>query len=147
VGYLAGVAVIMMVSQLEKVTGVPVEGDSFVSGIVSFFGQLGRVHPPTVMLAAGVLIFLLVAGKLFPRLPIPLLGVLLAAGVTAVFSLEDSGIKVVGEVPTGLPAPGMPAVSVSDLTTLLLPAVGVAIVGYTDNMLTGRAFATRNGYR
>jgi sulfate permease, SulP family len=147
IGYMAGVAVIMIVSQLEKVTGVPVEGDSFVSEIMSFFGQLSQVHPPTVVLAAVVLTFLLVAGKLFPRLPIPLLGVLLAAGVTAVFSLEDIGVKVVGEVTAGLPAPGIPAVSVSDLTALLLPAVGVAIVGYTDNMLTGRAFATRNGYR
>jgi len=147
IGYLAGVAVIMIVSQLEKVTGVPVEGESFVSEIVSFFGQLSRVHLPTVILAAGVLSFLLFAGTMFPRLPIPLFGVLLAAGTTAVFSLEDHGIKVVGAVPTGLPAPGLPAVSAADLTALLLPAVGVAIVGYTDNMLTGRAFATRNSYR
>jgi high affinity sulfate transporter 1 len=147
VGYLAGVAAIMIVSQLERVTGVPVEGNSFISEIMSFFGQLGQAHPPTVLLAAGVLIFLLVAGRMFPRLPIPLLGVLFAAGVTIVFSLADHGIKVVGEVPTGLPAPGIPAVSVSDLTALVLPAVGVAIVGFTDNMLTGRAFATRNNYR
>jgi high affinity sulfate transporter 1 len=147
IGYLAGVAVIMIVSQLGRVTGVPVEGDSFVSEIVSFGGQLGRVHVPTCVLAAGELVFLLVAGKAFPRLPIPLVGVLLAAGVTAAFSLQDNGITVVGEVPTGLPTPGLPAVSISDLTALLLPAVGVAIVGYTDNMLTGRAFATRNNYR
>jgi SulP family sulfate permease len=147
IGYMAGVAVIMIVSQLEKVTGVPVEGESFLSGMASFLGNLSQVHLPTVVLAAGALIFLLVAGKMFPRLPIPLFGVLLAAGVTAVFSLEEIGIDVVGEVPAGLPAPGIPAVSISDLTALLLPAVGVAIVGYTDNVLTGRAFATRNGYR
>lgn len=147
VGYLAGVAMIMILSQLGRVTGVPVEGDSFVSEIVSFGTQLGLIHPPTVILAAAVLIFLLVAGRLFPRLPIPLFGVLLAAGVTAVFSLQDKGIKAVGAVPTGLPTVAIPAVSMGDLTALLLPAVGVAIVGYTDNMLTGRAFATRNGYR
>lgn len=147
IGYLTGVAVIMIVSQLERVTGVPVEGDSFVSEIVSFGRQLGLLHLPTVVLAAGVLTFLSIAGRVFPRLPIPLIGVLLATGVTATFSLKDNGIKVVGAVPTGLPTPGIPAVSVSDLTALLLPAVGVAIVGYTDNMLTGRAFATRNNYR
>ena len=46
---------------------------------------------------------------------------------------------------SGLPVPGLPALSVDDLVALLLPAVGVAIVGYSDNVLTARAFATRRG--
>jgi len=83
---------------------------------------------------------------LLPRLPGPLLAVLLAAGATVVFSLQRVGVQVVGAVPQGVPLPGLPTVSPGDLVDLLLPAIGVAIVGYSDNVLTGRAFAAKHGH-
>jgi high affinity sulfate transporter 1 len=147
IGYLAGIAVFMMVSQLTKITGVPIEGDSLVAEMGSLLANAGQVHLPTLALAAGVLAFLLLGARLAPKAPIPLIGMLLAAGIVAAFGLQDRGIKVVGEIPAGLPAPGLPAVAVADLTALLLPAVGVTIVAYTDNVLTARAFAIRNNYR
>ncbi|HET9656080.1 MAG TPA: SulP family inorganic anion transporter, partial [Kineosporiaceae bacterium] len=54
---------------------------------------------------------------------------------------------VVGAVPAGVPLPALPALGGSELGALLLPALGVGVVGYTDNVLTGRAFATRNRYQ
>ena len=69
---------------------------------------------------------------------------LLAAGVTALLSADTLGVRVVGSVPEGIPVPALPSVTLADLTQLVLPAVGVAIVAYSDNVLTGRAFATRN---
>jgi sulfate permease, SulP family len=110
-------------------------------------GELDRTHLPTLALAAAVLAFLLLGSRLSPKAPVPLIGMLLAAGTVAVFSLQDQGVRVVGEIPAGLPTPGLPVVTAADLSALLLPAVGVAIVGYSDNVLTARAFATRNGYR
>src|SRR6185503_9196011 len=50
-------------------------------------------------------------------------------------------------IPAGLPAPGLPDVGPADFVALLGPALGVALVGYTDNILTGRAFASRHGER
>jgi sulfate permease, SulP family len=147
VGYMAGVAVIMIVGQLGKVTSVPVEGDSVLTDLRSFFANIGQVHVPTLLLAAGVLTFLLVVGRLAPRWPVPLIAVLLATLAVAAFSLRDEGVRVIGEVPAGIPAPGLPAVSGADLAALLLPAIGVAVVGYSDNVLTARSFANRNGYR
>jgi high affinity sulfate transporter 1 len=147
VGYMAGVAVLMIVGQLGKVTGVPLAGGSVVDDLGAFVRQLGQVHLPTVLLAAGVLTFLAVGGALLPKLPVPLIAVLLAAAATAVFSLRDSGVRVIGAIPAGVPAPGLPAVSGADVVALLLPAVGVAVVGYSDNVLTARSFAIRNDYR
>jgi high affinity sulfate transporter 1 len=146
VGYVAGVAAVMITGQLEKLTGVPIDGDSFVAQLRSFARGVDDLHGPTLALAAGVLLFLLAASHVLPRAPVPLIGMLLATAAVALFALEDHGIAVIGHIPTGLPAPRLPDVSISDLTTLLLPAVGVAIVAYSDNVLTARAFATRNGY-
>ena len=144
VGYLTGIALIMISGQLGKITGVAVDGDTFVAELLSFAAGVGGVHLPTLLLAAAVLAFLLVGSRLFPRAPIPLLAVLLAAGVTAVLTADALGVRVVGSVPQGIPVPALPSVTITDLTGLLLPAVGVAIVAYSDNVLTGRAFATRN---
>jgi sulfate permease, SulP family len=147
VGYMAGVAVLMMVGQLGKVTGVPVEGNSVLAALRSFLANLDELHLPTLLLAAGVLVVLLVGGRLFPKLPVPLIAVLLATAAVGLFSLTDHGVAVIGTVPAGIPVPGLPTVSGADVAMLLLPALGVAVVGYSDNVLTSRSFATRNGYR
>lgn len=146
VGYMAGIAAIMVASQLGKVTGIDVDADSFATEIGFVAGHLDEVHGPTLALAAGVLVLLLVGSRLLPRSPMPLIGMLLAAATVVVFDLEARGIALVGDIPAGLPTPSLPSVSVSDLELLLLPAVGVAIVAYSDNVLTARTFAARNGY-
>ena len=144
VGYLAGVAIIMIVGQLGKVTGVPVEGDTLASELRSFLHGVGDARPATILLAAATLLLLFLTQWRFPRLPGPLLAVLLATVLTVTFDLERSGIVVVGAIPAGLPHLSLP--SLDAYTALLLPAVGVLLVGYTDNVLTARAFASRRGY-
>jgi sulfate permease, SulP family len=145
VGYLAGIALIMISGQLENVTGVPTTGDTFVAEVASFLRDLGEAHLPTLLLSAAVLTFLMVVSALLPRVPGPLLAVLLAAAATALLALDRLGVRIVGAVPAGLPTPGLPVVAAADLIDLLLPAFGVAIVAYSDNVLTGRAFAARRG--
>lgn len=147
VGYMTGVAVIMIGSQLGKVTGVPVEGDDFVDEIRSFVEGLGGVHWPTLALAVTVLAALLTLARLLPRLPGPLIAVLLATAAVAAFSLDRNGIRVIGAIPSGLPTPGLPAVDMATISTLVIPAVGIAIVAFSDNVLTARTFSARKGQR
>ncbi|GAA5148416.1 SulP family inorganic anion transporter [Pseudonocardia eucalypti] len=147
VGYLAGIALIMISGQLRSITGVPVAGDTFLAEVGSFATGLDRLHLPTFALAAAVLALLLALARLAPRAPGPLIAVLLAAAVTAAFSLREHGIRVVGAVPSGLPVPGLPLVTARDLAALVAPALSVAIVAYSDTVLTGRAFATRGDHR
>jgi high affinity sulfate transporter 1 len=142
VGYMAGVALIMIAGQLEKVTGVPVDGGGFFADVSSFARGLTKVEVGTLTFAAAVLVFLLVVQWRFPRAPGPLLAVLLATVATAAFGLEGHGISVVGSVPAGLPRPVLP--DFRNVSDLLLPAVGVLVVGYTDTVLTARSFATRD---
>ncbi len=144
---MTGVAVIMIGGQLGKVTGVSVEGDEFVDQVRSFIKGLGGVHWPTVALSVAVLVVLLTLARVVPRLPGPLIAILLATAVVAVFSLDRNGIRVIGEIPSGLPTPGLPGIGLSELSTLVIPAAGVAIVAFSDNVLTARTFAARHGQR
>jgi high affinity sulfate transporter 1 len=147
VGYMAGVAAIMIGSQLGKITGVPVDGDGFVGEIESFLMHLVDVHWPTIALAVTVLVLLLAFDRLAPTLPGPLIAVLVATAAVALFSLDNKGIRVIGQIPSGLPAPGLPHIALGDLVALLVPAAGIAIVAFSDNVLTARTFGARSGHQ
>jgi MFS superfamily sulfate permease-like transporter len=136
----------MIVGQLGKVSGVDAEGASTFGEVASFVRHLDEVEPPTVALAVAVLVFLLVGSRLLPHAPVLLIGVLLATAAVALLDLQERGIRVVGDVPSGLPLPQVPQLTASDVASLVLPALGLATVGYTDNVLTARVFATRNRY-
>jgi sulfate permease, SulP family len=144
VGYMAGVAVIMIAGQLGKVAGVPVRGDTLAGEVSSVARGVGDVRKVTLTLGLVTLLFLFAVQRWAPRLPGPLLAVLLATAATTAFDLSSHGVAVVGNIPVGLPRPALPPVN--DIGRLLLPALGVLVVGYTDNVLTGRAFAVRGGY-
>jgi sulfate permease, SulP family len=146
IGYMAGVAAIMIASQLGKVSGVDVEGEEFLDQVRSFIAGLGEVHWPTIVLAVSVLVVLLVLAWLTPRIPGPLIAILAAALVVSVFSLDRNGIKVVGDIPSGLLTPGFTAIPLADLMAMVIPVAGVAIVAFSDNVLTARTFAVRHGY-
>ncbi|MEU2489740.1 sulfate permease [Streptomyces sp. NPDC007883] len=140
VGYLTGVALIMMVDQLTKLTGVPTEGSGFFPQLVSFLSHLPEAHPATVALSAVALLLLFAALRLPRAFPGPLLVVALGTAAVAVFDLQTRGIAVVGDIPSGLPGFALP--DLAEIPRLLLPAVGVLLVGYTDFILTARAFVT-----
>lgn len=147
IGYMAGVAVIMIGGQLGKIGGVSIEADTVYGQVGEFLSKLNQIHPPTLILAVLVLLFLFTVQRRFPTSPGPLLAVLVTTGVVALLNLDQQGVAVVGEIPAGLPHLALPKLSGQELLPLVAAAVGIAIVGYSDNVLTARAFATRNGYQ
>jgi len=148
IGYMAGVAVIMISTQLGKVTGVDVAGDSFIEDIASFGSNLVLTGPswPTLAIGLSVAGLLLFFTPRYPRVPVPLVVMLLATAVVALFNLTDYGVATVGDITIGSLSLGLPSLDPADLQILLLPALGIFVVGYTDNLLTARAFGTRSGH-
>lgn len=145
IGYMAGVALIMIVSQLGTITGIHIEAEGSIGKVVELAGRLDEVEPVTLAIGASVTVFLLVLRRLAPLAPGTLIAVIGAAAVVAIFGLEAQGVAVVGPVPSQLPTPGLPALGLSDVTALVGSAAAIAFVGYTDVALTGRAFAARTG--
>lgn len=143
IGYLAGVAVLMMVGQLGHLTRVEVDADSVGGQLASWWRHREQLHVPTLITAAAVFAFLVVLHRWRPRSPAALIAVLTATAAVALFRLDEHGIEIVGSLP-GAPAfPDAATLSWADVGQLLGPAFAIAIVGFSDNVLTARAFAGR----
>jgi MFS superfamily sulfate permease-like transporter len=144
VGYICGVAVIMAAGQLDKVTGIPVKGATLWTQGRSLLGHLGEFRPATAAVAAGTVALLVLLHRYWPSGPAALIAVVVMTVLVAAFGLARHGVVLTGTFSGGLPRPRFPPTG--QLTELLLPAIGILIVGYTDNILTARSFASQAGY-
>lgn len=144
VGYLTGVGLTLLSSQLAAFTGVAIDGDRFFPRTAELVTELGDVHGPTVGLGLGTLAVIVALRRWAPSAP----GVLIAiVGSTVAVAVLDLDVALVGAIPSGIPSPAVPDVSLQDLGRLLPVAAGIALVGFTDNLLTARSVAGRHGYR
>ena len=147
VGYLAGVGVTMIVSQLGRLTGIPGAGQETWDRVSHIAHHLDRADPATLALGLVTLVAMLVGSAVFPRAPVALAGLVGATAASVLLGLPDHGVRVVGDIPGGLPLPALPPLDPDLLAAAVLPALGIAFVGYSDNMLTARAFAARGDHR
>ncbi len=143
VGYMAGVAIIMMAGQLGKISGLGIHGTTVFDQMGQFVQLLNQSHSATVILAALVLGFLVISQRFAPKAPGALLAVLMATAAVGIFHLDRQGVAIVGVIPAGLPQWTIPNV-MAQLPALLASALSIAIVGYSDNVLTARSFAARH---
>ena len=90
---------------------------------------------------------ILVLKQWLPKVPAVLVAVLVGIAGSLAFSLADKGVKVVGTLPQGIPAPSIPLVPLSDLVLLFLGALGISLVALTDTISNATSFAERRGRR
>jgi high affinity sulfate transporter 1 len=148
-GFMSGIALIILASQLPRLFGFSVEGDDPVSRLPQFLQGVaeGLTNPAALVVGMTSLVVILGVRAWRPKVPGVLIAVVGATIVSALLGLaERFGIAVVGPLPSGLPAFAPPAVSVADIVSLLPAAAGIALVTAADTIILSRTFAARNGY-
>jgi MFS superfamily sulfate permease-like transporter len=143
-GYLAGIALIVIADQVPRLLGVPTSGGQFVDDVGDLGRHLGEINPQTAVLGIGCLVVVLVLWRVAPAVP----GLLIAvAGAAILVSVLDLDVAVVGAVPGGLPALTIPSPSIDDLGGLALSAVAIALLAFADTSVLSRSYASRLGER
>ena len=145
IGYLHGVAVVLVISQLGKLLGVPIEATEPLKKLGEVVRELGEVSGATVALSAVTLTALLLLRRFIPALPGALVVVVGAIAASWGFDFAAHGIATVGPVPGGLPRPSLPTPPLADVLELVPAAFAVFLVSFADEILTARAFAGRRG--
>ena len=147
VGYLHGVVVVLIIGQLGKLFGVPIEQERPPQQLWEFFGELDLISWLTVLVSAISITVLLVLKYRFRKVPGALVVVVGGIIASAALGLSDHGVRVVGEIQAGLPRFTVPSVHFGDILDLLPGALGIFAVGFADGILTARAFAGRHNQR
>jgi sulfate permease, SulP family len=148
-GFLAGAAIDVVVGELPKLTGTSAEGDNAWRELGSWLGSLGDMQWTTLLVGVMALAVILGLRRLAPAVPGAL--VLVTGGLLAssLFDLGAHGVALVGDVPSGLPAPELPDLGLilDHYATVTIAAIALLLIGFSQTAGDARAFAARHRYR
>ncbi len=147
VGFTTAAAVTIGLTQLKDLLGlddVTRTGSSFLAAARVIAPALDTLEATTTVIGLASVAAILALKRWVPQLPGPLLVV---ATLSAVVALTDLDLATVGDVPSGLPLPHLPAVDLQDVRALALSAAAIALVSYMESISTGQTFARRTRTR
>src|SRR6266481_4052085 len=145
VGFKCGIALFIASTQLPKLFGFKGSHGDFWERSGYFFSHLRETNTASLLLGLGALAVLLLGKRFLKNKPVALFVVI--AGIIAASSMDLGrfGVKLLGQVPQGLPPFGLPAVHVSDINDLLPLALGCFLLGMVETAALGRMFAVKHG--
>jgi high affinity sulfate transporter 1 len=127
VGFLAGLGIEILTSQIEKIMGVSVDTAGWLTDVVELVRSVPDASLASVAVGVSTIVLLRAMSRFAPKLPGPLIALVLVGG--AVYLLEPDGVSVLGDVPSGLPGLSFPTLSAGTWVDLF--GVAVAIAGLT----------------
>ena len=143
IGYIHGVALVLIVGQLGKLLGLDIASRDPIPQLVEAVQEIGNLDATTVVVSIASLLPLLILRWLAPKIPATLIVVVLAIVVSAALTLSDQ-IDVVGAIPSGFPSFDLPDFEMADVLKLLPAALGIFFVSFADEILTARSFAGKH---
>jgi SulP family sulfate permease len=144
VGYIHGVAVVLVIGQLGKLLGLDIEAMNPLPQLLEVAREIGDANAATLAVGLVALAILLPLRFVAPRVPAALIVVAGAIAASEALGLAAEGVAVVGDVPSGLPSLDVPTPPLGDALALLPAAAGLFLVCFADEVLTARSFAGRN---
>ncbi|MGO9388674.1 SulP family inorganic anion transporter [Rhodoblastus sp.] len=146
VGFLNGVALSIVLGQIGKLLGFTITAKRIIPTFIEVLGKLDQIQLPTALVALSAFAVLIATARYARSVPASIVAMAVTGGAVALFGLEAQGVKTLGVVPGGLPALRLPQLDWSLLPGLSAEAAGLALVSFSSLMLTGRSFASKNGY-
>ncbi len=146
VGFMNGVAINVVLSQLGVLFGFRIEASGIVPRASEFIARLPATHWPTLAVGLATMAVLLMLPRVSRRLPATLVALVGAGFAVHFLGLEEQGVRTIGAVPSGFPIPRVPEIPFDTLPVLIAEAAGLALVMFSTTMLAARSFADRNRY-
>ena len=147
VGFKAGAALTIGLTQLPKLIGVIGGGDSFFERLTLLFQQVPDAHLNVFIFGISAILILIVGEKLMPGRPVAIVVVVISIILISATSLGLQGFNVVGTIPTGLPSFHMPKLSVKGVDGVFPLAFACFLLSYIESISAARTLAQKNGYK
>ena len=147
-GFTSAAAILILFSQLHHLFGIPSSGGhSAMSVLKGVIQGIGVIHPATFGIGLAGIVILVVFKRKLPNFPAPIVVVAASALVVYFFGLDQSGVKIVGHVPKGLPSFSIPEWSLGSLEVLLPAALTILFIGFMESISIAEWVAAREKYK
>ncbi|MBW8872822.1 MAG: sodium-independent anion transporter, partial [Leifsonia sp.] len=148
VGFVGGLALDILVSQVAKMLGVHIDsGAEFVEKLTGLFGGLGTVNGWAVLISLGSLAVLILGRRLAPSVPWALVVLVAATLVIVLAGAERLGVSVLGHVDAGPPTLTWPVIEWTQWLQLVPSAIALTVVTMGEGLLVSRSYGEKRGYR
>jgi sulfate permease, SulP family len=146
VGFKAGAALTIAMTQLPSLLGVAGAGHNFVERLVLLVPQLGQTNYLVLALGVIAIVLLALGERLLPGRPVALGVVALSIVAASALGLPALGVATTGEIPAGLPTLEGPELRVRDIEGIVPLAAGCLLLAYIESVSAARTFAAKHGY-
>ncbi len=145
IGFSAGAGVLIGLNQVRNWLGLSFKASPhFLENMGETIAHLSEWHWPSFVLGIGVLVFILLARRFAPRLPGPLVAIIVSAVAVAAFDLEAEGVRLVGSIPRSLPPLSWPRLDLQVLDALFMPSLAIAIIGLIEALSIAKSLADQS---
>lgn len=146
-GFTSAAALIIGLNQLKHLLGLNIARSNYIHEILwSALTQIGATHLPTLALGLGSIVLLVVLKRWKKTFPGALVVVVLTTLAVWLLRLDLQGVKIVGEVPSGLPGFRLPNVGMAEIDALIPTALAIGLVGFMESIAVAKAFASKHRY-
>ena len=145
-GFKAGAAITIGLTQLPKLFGVAGGGESFFSRLTNLVSQLPTTNIIVLIFGIVAITLFITGDKLFPGKPIAIIIVALSVLVITFTPLGSMGFKTVGVIPSGLPKFHIPTLNFTDIGLILPLAFACFLLAYIESVSAAKTLAQKNGY-
>lgn len=146
-GFKSGVALHLASTQLPKLVGIKGGHGDFWQRIYGFLTHLPETNHASLLLGVLALAALILGKKFLPHKPVALFVVIAGIVAASLFDFAPLGVKLLGEVPRGVPLPSLPSIHYPELRELFPLALACFLLGAVETAAIGRMFAEKHGYR
>ncbi len=146
-GFVLGLAVFVAVGQLNKLFGVPKPEGNTVEKFLGIIKELPQANWVTFLVGASALALLFLLPRLNKKLPAGLIVLFGFIALSSVLNLSGNyGVEVVGNLPQGLPSLVIPKLPLTTYLAMVLPAIGVLLVAFSEALGVAHEFSEKHGY-
>jgi high affinity sulfate transporter 1 len=146
VGFKTGAALYIASTQLPKLFGLEGVSGNFFERVGHVIISLPETHVPSLVMGLAAIALFVMFERALPGRPTTLVVVVAAVAVMTIFRLGDIGIKIVGDLPVGLPDISFPQIHASDIAELIPVALACFMLAYGEAISVARSFAQKHGY-
>ena len=146
VGFKTGAALYIASTQLPKLFGLEGVTGNFFERVGYVAASLPETHVPSLLVGLAAIVLFMMFERALPGRPTTLIVVVAAVAVMTIFRLGEIGIKIVGDLPRGLPEISLPNIHASDISALIPVALACFMLAYGEAISVARSFAQKHGY-